>query len=355
MNKNVSLLLAGLVATTMACGSSSSPDTSPTDSGGGPTAQDACSASAQAQCAKRDSCSTNHYLIARTYGDMTTCVARLRDTCVDALSAPGTGNGAANVMACASAYSSISCVDYLNSNTDALPAACKTQVGSLAAGATCRYNAQCQSTFCAIPTGTACGACAPLPTVGATCNGPGATSGCGGHLLDCVGAVGDDTGYTAGTCATWVTSVGGSCDATHPCGEGLSCTPTSVTATGRTCQTAGNTVGAPCGGASNPGCDGAQGFSCNGKTHTCQQIVVAAEGTACGTATDGSFTNCLGNGDCMGATSTSNKGTCRSSAVDGASCDAVAGPRCGTGSACVTGGGTTTAGKCQSPNGAMCG
>jgi hypothetical protein len=357
MPKKNFLVLAFIFAAT-ACGSSNSPNTSDNDagndSGGGPAADAACTASAQAQCALRDSCSTNHYLITRTYGDMATCVAKLHDSCVAGLAAPGTGNSPANVMACASTYSSISCVDYLNGNTDAYPAACKPQVGSLANGSACRFNGQCQSTFCAVPTGLECGSCAALPTTGTACNGPGAVSACGGHLLDCAGAISDDRGFIAGACQPYVTTVGGSCDTGHPCGEGLSCTPVSTTATGRTCQTAGNTVGAACGGATNPGCDGAQGFSCNGKTHMCQQIVVASAGTACGSGADGSFTNCLGDGDCMGATSTSNAGTCRSSVADGAACDFVAGPKCASGSICVTGGGSTTAGTCTPPSAATC-
>jgi hypothetical protein len=354
MNRTFSFVLVALVTASAACGSSTSVDNGQPEGGTTPTADQACTASAQAQCTKRDTCSTNHYLIARTYGDMATCVAHIHDNCVQALAAPSTGNSPANVLACANAYASISCVDYLDSNTDAYPASCKVQVGTLAMGAACRFSAQCQSTFCSIATGSACGTCAASPSEGTPCNGPGGVSSCGGHSLDCAGAVADDTGFTAGTCTPWVTTVGGACDKTHPCGEGLSCTPTNPTATNRTCQTAGAAVGVACGGASDPGCDGNQGFSCNGKTHTCQQIIVATAGTACGTADDGSFTNCLGNGDCQGATSTSNKGTCRTAAADGASCDAVAGPRCAVQSSCVTGGGSTTAGTCTAANAAAC-
>jgi hypothetical protein len=343
------LAVAALVAA--ACGSS----TNGADGGGGMSADQACTANAQAQCARRAACS-NNYLITRTYGDMATCVARIHDSCMNSLAAPGTGNTPATTMACASFYPSISCQDYLDGNTQT--GACAVQAGSLANGQSCHFAAQCQSTFCSIPFGTECGTCGAVPAVGAACNGPGGVTSCGGHGLECAGADLTATPPTAGACAAFVTTMGGSCDATHPCGAGLSCTPVLTTAASRTCQPAG-AMGAMCGTNSAaspmvPGCDGNQGLTCNGMTHTCAAITVAAAGAVCGVGADGTFTNCTNSGDCMGATSMNNHGTCRAAAGDTSACNIATGPNCGAASTCVTGGGTAVAGMCTFPSAVAC-
>lgn len=184
---------------TAACGADTTPG--PT----GPTATQACTALAQAECARRDACS-NHFLIGRVYGDLATCEQRVRDACVTSLAARGTGQTPTNVQACATAYPSIACADYFN-NTN-LPPSCSAQAGTLASGAACRYASQCQSGFCAVPTGTSCGVCAARPSAGAPCNGPGAPIGCGGHGLTCAG----ETATAPGTCVALFSSCANSGD-----------------------------------------------------------------------------------------------------------------------------------------------
>jgi hypothetical protein len=306
----------------------------------GPTATQACEAYARADCARREACS-NGFSIRRVYGDLATCQQRLRDACVTSLGARGTAQTPANVTACAAAYPSIACVDLLNGEN--LPASCAAQAGAGVSGAVCRYASQCQSGYCAVPTGSSCGVCAARPAAGASCNGPGAPAGCGGAGLTCVG----ETATAPGTCVA-LGARGGLCDLTRPCGAGLSCTPVALTAMRRTCEPAGATVGAACGGASAAGCDAALGLACNTMSRTCQPIALAAPGAACGLGGDGGFTACAASADCVGYTLMNPRGTCRAAAADGAPCDRVNGPYCRTPASCVTAGDATT-GTCALP------
>lgn len=329
--------LTALVLTLVACGGTV---TAPS----GPTAAQACASLAQAECARRDACSS-HFLTVRVYGDLATCEQRVRDACVTSLAARGTGQTPVNVVACARAYPSIACVDVLNG--DNLPTVCLAQAGSIADGAACRFASQCRSGWCAVPTGSACGVCAAAPSAGAMCNGPGAPQGCGGRGLVCVG----ESATAPGTCVARG-AAGSLCDATHPCGAGLSCTPVAATAPMRTCQPAGATAGVACAGPSAPGCDNILGLSCNTMSRTCQSMTLVAPGAACGLNADGSFSVCAGSGECAGYTLASPRGTCSAPAADGSACDRANGPYCRTPASCVVTG-TGTAGTCQLP--ATCG
>ena len=310
----------------------------------GPTAAEACAARAQAECARRDACSS-HFLVGRTYGDLASCVARIHDACLASLAAAGTAQTPTRVLACATAYPAIACADYLNGN---LPGDCAAQSGALVAGAACRYNSQCQSAWCAVPTGSACGVCGSQPMAGAACNGTGAAVGCGGHALTCEG----ESNGAPGSCAALV-AMGATCDTTHPCGAGLSCRPLAATAANRTCEVAGATVGAACGGATNAGCDNELGLACNGMSRTCQPITLVAAGAACGVGADGGFSSCANGGDCLGYTAASPHGTCRAAAANGAPCDRATGPYCATPASCIAAG-TGTAGTCQLPSASAC-
>jgi hypothetical protein len=234
----------------------------------------------------------------------------------------------------------IACADIDNG---ALPAVCQPPPGALPLGAACHFHAQCQSAYCRVPTGAECGACADEPVAGDACDGPDAATGCGGRGLVCVGAT--TAPYAAGACVAWATSAGASCDAGHPCGAGLSCTPVAVTATNRTCQPAAQ-LGEACGGASHPGCDTARGLTCNQTSHTCVPFAVAQAGAPCGLGPDGTAVRCAASGACAGETTGHLDGTCMAAAVDGAACDRVGGPDCLPLASCVTSGGST-AGTCE--------
>src|SRR5262249_38916453 len=129
------------------------------------TADEACTDLAHARCTHLASCSAT--AIALRFGDETTCEAQEKSNCISSLAAPSTGNSPTHNESCSAAIATWACPDYLN-NT-ATPPACQQQTGSLIAGAACAFAGQCQSGFCAIVPGSACGMCAPAPVAGDSC------------------------------------------------------------------------------------------------------------------------------------------------------------------------------------------
>ena len=101
------------------------------------------------------------------YGTLDTCNQLLATSCNNGAMAPSTGSSTTTVDACTQVLPDWQCSDFINyENT---PPACKTAVGSLPLGATCSVKAQCQTAFCAVVDGNACGVCSALPTVGSSC------------------------------------------------------------------------------------------------------------------------------------------------------------------------------------------
>jgi hypothetical protein len=306
----------------------------------GISADQACSDLAQARCDKRQSC-TNGVGITRTFGNMTTCLTREKTTCTEGLGAPRTGNSPDLVEKCVAAYPTFSCADFADNKP---PADC-APTGGGASGAACAFNGQCQSGFCAGTSNATCGMCALSPAAGDSC----ATSNCG-HAQICVAAT--SLCQIRGT-------LNDSCDANHPCGNGLSCVgDNATTATPGTCQNALTTLGAACGGATLPGCDGSVGLRCSGPANTsksCIMTMLVAAGAACGTMADGSFAQCT-QGDCYTSTGLApgnQTGACKQDAADGAPCDVALGPGCTPPARCVPSGGT--AGTCVVPVASTCG
>jgi hypothetical protein len=298
----------------------------------------ACTDLAQALCAKRASC-TGGAGITRTNGDMSTCVTREELSCTIALDAPDIGNTPSTVEACVAAYATYSCADFLNGNP---PAVC-TPSGGRANGATCAFNDQCQTAFCARDQNTICGACAPAPSPGDSC----ASSACG-HDQTCIDAT--------QTCAQ-EGDLNSACGAGAPCGAGLSCVGSTATVAG-SCQVAVGMAGKSCGGAGNAGCDGSLGLYCAGAAgaKTCMLMTYAADGAACGLMSDGTRVGCKA-GTCFtsaGAAASDDTGVCKADAPDGAACDTMLGPRCAPPARCVLGG-TGTAGICTVPDAKSCG
>src|SRR5262249_13120144 len=109
----------------------------------GTSADTACADIAAARCAQRSTC-TNGVGIPRVYGDMTTCLAREKLACTNALAAKGTGNSPARTEQCVAALKTESCADYFAGNP---PAAC-INTGALADGMPCAFAGQCSSTYC---------------------------------------------------------------------------------------------------------------------------------------------------------------------------------------------------------------
>jgi hypothetical protein len=329
----VALAVVAAGVGSVACSGSSS-------GGGGNSAANAaaCAALAKSVCGELQMC--NPYVLDGDYGDEPTCETRQVLNCTNALAAPSTGATASSENACAMADMSLSCSDDLNHVT---PAPCNVQPGTAANQSACAFSGQCQSAFCAISPGAACGVCATPPMPGSSCAN---LTTCGTGLV-CSG----------GLCEAYVAS-GGACGKNAPCGAGLSCVGETATAMGK-CMTAGNTVGATCdpllktGG----GCDRDLGLTCNTVTKKCATIVKAMPGQNCGnnvgTKTAGyQIVECGGGG---AATCAQNK--CVQVAGDGQACDTVAGPDCMAPARCIgmaagDAGGTT--GMCGVPDGTKC-
>jgi hypothetical protein len=153
----------------------------------------ACQAYAAAFCAQAATC--NPVDFARTYTGMPDCQSVQQGACVATLVLPTVTLTASQRMACATARSAQSCDDYQRGAS--LPA-CASPAGLLATGAGCSFSAECQSAFCQVPGGAACGACAQASTNGSACPCSGGYS--------CVN----------NACAATV-PLGGACSAAQPC------------------------------------------------------------------------------------------------------------------------------------------
>jgi hypothetical protein len=302
------------------------------------TDDQACGDNAHAHCLKIETCSPT--LMATTYGAQGTCETRLKLVCLNSLEAPASGGSAQKTEACAQAYASWTCDDYLD---DKPPPACAQALGALAAGKPCGAPGQCASGFCAIAPGSACGVCAPAPQVGTSC---AALTTCG-PLLVCNATTQQCGGFAAS---------GGACGKAQPCGAGLFCVG-GTGATNGTCAPAVEQMGAACDplGKTGPGCDRLAGLTCNGTTKQCAAIQFDGTGQACGVV-GGQAALCANAGTCVANTAPDAgvANVCLASAGDEAPCDLMKGPFCLDPARCVTGGDGGTQGTCQFPNPATC-
>ena len=308
---------------------------SPTDAGSDSSAAKSCADYANARCSRLDTCS--HTWILARYGDVATCVSRFAAFCSAAVTAPSAGATGGTYEACAQQIPQWSCQDILYGKN--APAPCMTVPGSVASGGTCAFATQCQSAFCAIVPGAACGQCAPLPSPGAPC---AQLSTCG-DLLTC---------SNANVCNPYAEAAG-ACSPSIPCDRGLSCVGDAGTGgptnTG-TCQVQANTPGANC-TSNNAGCDIWSGLACNTNSQTCQPVVLGQNGDQCGFV-NLQNTGCF-DGLCVGIVG-SMPGTCRQYGAIGAPCDLSVGPPCFLPARCIVDSDGGTAGTCQIPSAAQC-
>lgn len=305
----------------------------------GPSAMTACGDLATAQCAELEGCSS--VLMQTRYGTLATCQVRLAATCATALVAPSTGNSAAQVEACAQAYPSWSCTDYLGNVN--LPAACAQRAGGLATGNACAFAAQCATGFCAIPPNAACGACAPQPQLGDSCSN---LSSCGQRLICLSGSQ---------VCGTFG-AAGAMCSNGAPCGAHLSCIGADA-ATGAlgTCEASAELTGVACDPTlkKGPGCDYDDGLTCNGQTKKCAPLTISAGGGPCNSNND-QFAACAAGGTCS-TSETGAMGTCMSGAADGHACTVGGeGPACLQPARCIVASDSSTSGTCEEDDGAAC-
>ncbi len=308
----------------LACSTGSGPATSEID-----VAQ-ACADNAHLRCTHLEHCSATD--IQLRYGSEADCETRETSSCTSALAEPLNGNTPTAVEACANAYASWDCTDYLENQNP--PTACRQQLGPVIDGGFCAVDGQCQSGFCGVAPGASCGTCAGAPVPGASC----------ALLISC----GPGLTCTTDTARCVVFGVRGSpCGKGAVCGVGLSCVGANpATNVQGTCQNAGQKVGAPCDptGRVGAGCDRDAGLACDAMSKTCQSVVVASEGQPCGNDVGGKVVYCQAEGACTGATDTT-VGKCSSAAANGAKCNAATGPGCVIPARCI--GSSGTAGTCQ--------
>jgi hypothetical protein len=327
----VALLCHGLI------GCSSSSGAAPGnrgDGGSGTSAAKACADVSKARCQRNDAC-TNSVANKVKFGDEATCETRDTSSCTIALSAAGTGTTPDFLVACAAAVTAQSCADYLTGKTIT---ACQTPAGKGALGSACAYPAQCDSTYCAVPKGAACGTCAAVPKAGDSC---AAEDGCGPGF-DCT----KDTSICVVPAAQ-----GGACGKGNPCAAGLSCVGATRLKQG-SCMPAGQ-ASAVCDPTEQtaPACDRSLGLYCDGATMKCAAAALVGPGDPCGIVPPG-FAVCLGGASCeipAGKTS----GNCAAIIADGAPCDTAKGPGCLAPARCIVTGGATV-GTCKTTDPTAC-
>ena len=292
-----------------------------------------CVAYATAACAKLDSCVVRG--VARRFGDSPTCISRLAAGCEANAGTRDSALSAGSLEGCINALPGADCGDF---ERDTL-AACAPPQGPLGTGDACAFSSQCASTFCQIVTGTSCGTCQPLTSIGASC----ATVDCSRGYV-CVAST---------TTCQAPSAEGTACGPSEPCGFSLTCVTPSGAMTGR-CQATGANVGVACDQkqVTGPGCDEEAGLACDGTTSTCIDLAYAAAGQLCGNVS-GTVVACDGASECFGASGTTT-GTCEALARDGSACDTSAGPGCMSPARCVAGGGAVTAGTCVLPSSRAC-
>jgi hypothetical protein len=311
---------------------------------GGTSAATACADSAAARCAQRASCS-NGVGVTKTYGDMTTCLAREKLSCTNSLAAKGTGNTPDRIEQCVVAIKTEGCADFFSGNT---PAAC-VNTGTLTDGTGCAFAGQCTSTYCTGLTDAACGKCGEPIAAGGDCTNGGTcargqtcftTPGSMGMTMSCI---------TEG-------AAGAACTRSTPCATGLSCVGMTTMGAMGTCMAAGATASAACDPTTRtaPGCDRSLGLYCNATSKTCTAIMFAAAGAACGVGSDGNLIDCAA-GACYGSTTggTPMMGTCKADAPDGTACDTTNGPGCLAPARCAVTAGST-AGTCTVSDASKC-
>jgi hypothetical protein len=304
---------------------------------GGTSVEQACADSAYARCTRFQTCSQT--VLSYRYGDVNMCEAVFKGFCLANLAAPSTGQTPDGVEACAQRIPNWDCNDYIFTLNP--PPECQEADGSLANGAGCAFAAQCQSGFCAITPGAACGECAPTPAVGASC----------AQLTSC--GLGQECNIDSLTCDLPAAPMA-SCAPGQACVVGYECVGLSTANdTPGTCQPAVESTGGAC-SQSTAECDFYAGLTCNNQTKQCAVLQLAGAAAPCNYVS-GSLqeTFCSAGAKCNVPTG-SLQGTCTGSSSLGGPCDLVAGPTCIAPSRCIVASDAGTSGTCQVSAGTAC-
>jgi len=273
------------------------------------TLDQACGDFSAAVCGRMAACTP--FLLEAVYGDPATCSRRSTLQCKPMLAAAGSQAAAAQIEICAQALSLESCDEALDNPQ---PSACDIG-GALAEGAPCAAGQQCQTAYCKIPPGGACGTCVKRVGARYACAADG----------DCVAGL---------VCERGACAAPGGLDA--PCGGGLPPCSRALTCLSGACRKP-SPVGTRC--VYPTDCDGNHGLYCSVLTHLCTQTQVATPNQPCGIVHD-ALVGCSSGAACL-------RGRCIPAAADGASCDPLTGPGCALPALCLSG-------KCVVPDPASC-
>jgi hypothetical protein len=268
----------------------------------------ACAAFASAKCAHNLACRPGLFRI--DYDTLERCERRVAQFCPDELGAAGSTRTPRDLAACARATTAAVCP----AGVLKPPAECLS-VGSLPAGAACRYDSQCQSAFCNAPDMINCGVCAPKAPQGGSCT---MHTACEGELQ-----------CSNGTCVV-PQPLGGPCARVADCAYGLACGSTAP----RVCIERSG-VNGPC--TTTDDCAEGPDLQClkDSTSGTCSPRSYAGPGEACDTSI---ARFCSAQGACVGADAgLASSGTCTRPVADGQPCDLSRGIRCEIPSRCLSG------------------
>ena len=164
----------------------------------------------------------------------------------------------------AQSYANDSCSDFFDGN---LPQRCAIPAGPGAIGSACSAQAQCASTFCAVPDHATCGTCQELPDLGVPCS---TGADCGRGIACPI-----PSGATMGVCTPYANDGMACLTGTVPCVSTEICVgDNTATKTMGVCKPAVRQVGAACDTSrKTPSCDATFGLAC----------IVTATGTTIGT------------------------------------------------------------------------
>lgn len=259
----------------------------PADAGSDSAIIKACNDFGFAYCTRLQACSGT--TLELRFKDFTTCQTIYSSQCKGSGTVPSTGSTPAGEEACVAAIPNWTCTDFLVSRNS--PPACTVAAGQLPIGATCSNRQQCQSAYCGVPNGAACGACQPPVTIGDSC----ATTPC-------------QEGLTCeGTTCVEQSELGSACNANQPCIDGLTCVA-------GICVQGIATLNAAC-VFNGAGCNSFDGLSCNVQLGTCQTTALVQPGGACGTVGN-QATACI-SGSCLRGVCVGNIGYQQPCELDG--------------------------------------
>jgi len=272
----------------------------PEDAAPDATAEQAALASyADALCNLFGTCAP--YMLGYLYGDLQSCIDRYVAGGRAAVlpQAPGVGRSPADVLACASAMSSMTCDELYAGARDT---ACPTIPGTLSEGDDCFSDLQCASGFC--DRLGDCGTCKARLALGDECEV--ANVGCPDDQKCTSPTIADPTTCTA------TAGEGESCSVTQVCRGNLHCS-------NGTCEQPGGD-GDSCDG-SDGACNGLLGLRCSGGT--CKPLATLAdEGQPCGMQ-GSSYIPCRGTTYCDSASE-----VCVAKTGDGTACTTGASNTC---------------------------